>query len=332
MSLRHCLYQIFESQNLSECSPQVAKYAYIVNWGLVVLILTNIIAVILESIDDIYYPNQAFFDFFEVFSVVIFSFEYLARIWVIAEKNPHQLWRARLKYAFSFRAIIDLLAIITMFFPTSIIDLRFLRIFRLLSLFKLTRYFNSLCILLVVIEKERHSFGAVLFILFLLILFSASGIYVVEYHAQPEAFNSIPHAMWWAVVTLTTVGYGDITPITPAGKMLGAFITILGVGIAALPAGILATGLAQELEHQKQEKINQFYDELMALSLTQLHNYDTTDAIADALKIDLKNRQVVLTQAIREKQFLEKEKVLEEREQALNKKCFCPYCGNSLGN
>lgn len=327
-NIRQVTYLLLENHGSNK--QPIEKYANTINAFLIVLIIANTGAVVLESIDDIYYPYQDIFDKFEMFSIVIFSIEYLIRLWAVAEKNIHKIWQTRLQHITSFHAIIDLIAIMPIFFPSSIIDLRFLRVFRLLRLFKLTRYFESLRLLLIVMEKERHSFGAVVFILLLLILLSASGIYLVEYHAQPDEFNSIPHAMWWAVVTLTTVGYGDVTPITPIGKMLGAFITILGVGIAALPAGILATGLAQELEHQKQNKINQLYDEFMALSLMQLQHYETTDAIADNLKIDLKSRQAILTQAIREKQLLEREKALEEKEKSLNKKCFCPYCGEKM--
>ena len=160
--------------------------------------------------------------------------------------------RVRWKYVTSGAAIIDLLAILPAYINFFVhIDLRFLRILRLLRLLKLTRYFISLQILLRVIEREKGSFQAVIFILVIMIVMAAAGIYVVEGRAQPDVFSSIPASMWWAVVTLTTVGYGDVTPITPLGRFLGALITILGVGLAALPAGILANGLANELELRK---------------------------------------------------------------------------------
>ena len=182
-------------------------------------------------------------------SIVIFSFEYLLRIWSAAEHEPFEpAWKNRLKWVQSGGAVIDLLAIlpayINFFVP---IDLRFLRILRLLRLLKLTRYFVSLQILLRVIEREKGAFQAVIFILSIMIVMAAACVYMVENKAQPEVFNSIPASMWWAVVTLTTVGYGDVTPITPLGRALGAVITILGLGLAALPAGILATGIANEL-------------------------------------------------------------------------------------
>jgi len=181
-------------------------------------------AVLLESVNDIYQSYRLLFDSFEHISIFIFSMEYLLRLWSIAEQEPFESgWKNRLKWIKSGGAIIDLLAIlpayINFFVP---IDLRFLRILRLLRLLKLTRYFVSLQILLRVIEREKGSFQAVIFILSIMIVMAAACIYVVENKAQPHVFTSIPASMWWAVVTLTTVGYGDVTPITPLGRFLGA--------------------------------------------------------------------------------------------------------------
>ena len=156
----------------------------------------------------------------------------------------------------------------------------------MLRLLKLTRYFVSLQILLRVIEREKGSFQAVIFILSIMIVMSAAGVYVVESKAQPEAFSSIPASMWWAVVTLTTVGYGDVTPITPWGRILGALITILGVGLAALPAGILATGLANELEQRKQH---------LGLKFRELLQNSEIDLLNDQEKIEDLRKQVGLT-------------------------------------
>ena len=170
-------------------------------------------------------------------------------------------------------AIIDLMAILPAYLNLFVhIDLRFLRVLRLFRLLKLTRYFVSLQILLRVIQREKGSFQAVIFILVIMIVMTASAIYVVENKAQPEAFSSIPKAMWWAVVTLTTVGYGDVTPVTNLGRILGAFITILGVGIAALPAGILASGLANELNQRNRRLEQEFREVPQAKGLDLLHD------------------------------------------------------------
>lgn len=327
-TLRQKAYALLEHHN--DHTPS-STWATILDITLVVLILLNALAVILESVDSIYRHHQDYFWAFEIFSLAIFLTEYVLRLWAVGERNDKRPWQARLKWATSFGALIDLLAILPVFLlGVSDVDLRFLRVFRLLRLFKLTRYFKSLRILLTVLEKERASFGAVVFILSLLIVMASSGIYLAEYESQPDTFNSIPHAMWWAVVTLTTVGYGDITPITPFGKFLGAIITILGVGLAALPAGILATGLTRELEAQKQASLYQLYDELMALPLEELHDNNKITAIADTLGIDRKNLQETLTQALREKRLLLKEEALAKREEALNRQCFCPYCGGKM--
>lgn len=173
-------------------------FSRVINFILIVLILANVAAVLLESVNDIYQSYRLFFDMFEHLSIAIFSFEYLLRMWSIAEKEPFEsAWKNRLKWIKSGGAIIDLLAIlpayINFFVP---IDLRFLRILRLLRLLKLTRYFVSLQILLRVIEREKGSFQAVVFILSIMIVMAAACVYVVESKAQPDVFTSIPASMW----------------------------------------------------------------------------------------------------------------------------------------
>ena len=255
----------------------------------------------------------------------IFSFEYLLRIWSAAEHEPFEsAWKNRLKWVKSGGAVIDLLAIlpayINFFVP---IDLRFLRILRLLRLLKLTRYFVSLQILLRVIEREKGAFQAVIFILSIMIVMAAASVYVVENKAQPEVFNSIPASMWWAVVTLTTVGYGDVTPITPLGRFLGAIITILGVGLAALPAGILANGLANELQQRKQ---------FLELKFRELLQRSEIDLAADQEKIEEIRKEVGLTREQTHDIILQL--IREQREEALKQEreqyAYCPHCGKKL--
>ena len=295
------------------------------NYFLILLILGNATAVLLESVNDIYQSYRLFFDLFENISIVIFSFEYLLRIWSAAEHEPFEpAWKNRLKWMQSGGAVIDLLAIlpayINFFVP---IDLRFLRILRLLRLLKLTRYFVSLQILLRVIEREKGAFQAVIFILSIMIVMAAACVYMVENKAQPEVFNSIPASMWWAVVTLTTVGYGDVTPITPLGRFFGAIITILGVGLAALPAGILANGLANELQQRKQ---------FLELKFRELLQHSEIDLAVDQEKIEEIRKEVGLTteqtndiilQLIREQR---EESLKQERDQY----AYCPHCGKKL--
>lgn len=296
-----------------------------VNYFLILLILGNAAAVLLESVNDIYQSYRFFFDTFEHISIIIFSAEYLLRFWSIAEKEPFESgWKNRLKWIKSGGAVIDLLAIlpayINFFVP---IDLRFLRILRLLRLLKLTRYFISLQILLRVIEREKGSFQAVIFILSIMIVMAAACIYVVESKAQPQIFTSIPAAMWWAVVTLTTVGYGDVTPITPLGRFLGALITILGVGLAALPAGILANGLANELEQRKQFLELRFRELLLHSEIDLAIDQDKIEEIRKDVGLNKEQTQNILLQLMCEQR---EEALKQEREQYE----YCPHCGKKL--
>lgn len=279
----------------------------------------------LESVNDIYQSYRLFFDMFEHLSIAIFSFEYLLRMWSIAEKEPFEsAWKNRLKWIKSGGAIIDLLAIlpayINFFVP---IDLRFLRILRLLRLLKLTRYFVSLQILLRVIEREKGSFQAVVFILSIMIVMAAACVYVVESKAQPDVFTSIPASMWWAVVTLTTVGYGDVTPITPLGRFLGAIITVLGVGLAALPAGILANGLANELEQRKQHLELKFRELLQNLEIDLITDVDKIEDIRKDVGLTVEQTRDMILQLLREQR---EEALKQEREQY----AYCPHCGKKL--
>ena len=224
---------------------------------LVALILFNVLAIVLESVPryGIYYRQE--FYWFEVFSVAIFTVEYLLRVWSIPEleKNPGQpLWKTRFHYMASPMALIDLVAILP-FYLTFLfhIDLRFLRVVRLLRIFKLTRYSSAMTVLLSVLKEESNSLFAALFVLLVLLMLVSSGIYLIEHQIQPDAFGSIPDSMWWAMATLTTVGYGDVTPITPMGKFFGGCITVIGMGMVALPAGILASAFSDHIHRSRRK-------------------------------------------------------------------------------
>ena len=231
-------------------------------------------------------------------------------------------WRTRLAWVKKSSAIIDFIAIFPAFINFFVpIDLRFLIVLRVLRLFKLTRYFVALRILLTVIMREKDSFKAVLFILVILIILSASGIYLVENKAQPEHFGSIPKAMWWAVVTLTTVGYGDVTPITTAGKILGAIITILGVGLAALPAGILASGLANELNQRREMTEAQFRTHLIENDWDFEQHVEEIEKIRTELGLTQEQAQIVIKEIVKEQEL---------HASHLHLPNFCPHCGHGL--
>ena len=222
---------------------------------LIVLIVTNVIAVILETVDQISEAYSDFFFVFELFSVAIFSIEYLMRLWTIVD-GPNANFRApvagRLRYALTPMALIDIAAILPFYLSVFIgIDLRFMRVFRLLRLLKLTRYSTAMHMLGATLYTQRRALLAALMIVFMTLILTSSVIYLFEKDAQPEAFGSIPEAMWWGLATLTTVGYGDIYPITLVGKIFGSIVMILGIGIFALPVGILATGFAEEIRKRE---------------------------------------------------------------------------------
>ena len=245
-SLRTRIYKIVESTHPDDLHGQWFDYF------IVALIITNVIAVILETVEGLYVAYTEFFTGFELFSVAVFTVEYLVRLWVVVD-SPNENYRhpfnGRLRYAVTPMALIDIAAILPFYLSLLIpVDLRFMRVFRLLRLLKLTRYSTALQTLGAVLYDQRRTLGASIFVMLILLVFSSSIIYLVEKDAQPEAFSSIPKAMWWGLATLTTVGYGDVTPATGIGKVFGATIMILGIGMAALPAGILATGFATEMQ------------------------------------------------------------------------------------
>lgn len=220
------------------------------------LILLNLLAVSLESIDSLGLRFETQFLWFELFSVGIFGMEYLLRIWASSAREDSRFQSAtgrRLGYIFSFTGIIDLVAILPSLLPLflSHVDLRWLRVLRLFRLLKISHYSTALEDLVSAVREEANSFGATVY-LFCVALFTSSALmYVVENRAQPEHFASIPETMWWALITLTTVGYGDVAPITGLGKIIGAFTALMGVCVVALLTGIVATAFANQIDRRK---------------------------------------------------------------------------------
>ena len=222
----------------------------------ITLISINIICIVLESIPELYQDYSDLFFSIEIASTIIFAFEYSVRLWSCVEANPgsSKPISSRIRYALSPLAIVDLLAflpsILQLLFPG--IDLRFLRVLRLLRVFKLTRYFTSFELLLNVLYEERKNLAGIFFLLLVILTLAASALYLVERDIQPDKFGSIPQAMWWAIAALTTVGYGDVYPISAAGKMLGSLVTIVGIGMVALPSGILASAFSEQMRRKRE--------------------------------------------------------------------------------
>jgi voltage-gated potassium channel len=223
---------------------------------LVVLICLNVAAVVLESVEEIHAAARALFHWFEVFSVSIFTLEYALRLWsCTAGDERRSPLRGRLRFATRPLLIVDLLAILPFYLPLlaglDLRTLRAVRLMRLLRLFKIARYSESLRIIGSVLHRKRQELAVTVFSVFVLLVVASSLIYAVEREAQADKFGSIPAAMWWGVTTLTTVGYGDVYPVTPVGKLLGAIIAILGIGVFALPTGILGAGFIEELQRRR---------------------------------------------------------------------------------
>ncbi len=223
-------------------------------FGLVVL---NLIAVALESVPTLQNNYGSWFYNFEIFSVIVFTVEYVSRVWSAPAKRDHENGetglKARMRYIFSFYGVIDLVAIlpfyIQAFFPG--LDLRVLRALRLLRILKLNHYNSALDDLFGAILEEKKSFLTTLYIFSVAFVLSSSLIYYAEHKVQPEAFRSIPDAMYWSIITLTTVGYGDVSPITVFGKSIAAITAIFGVVVVALLTGIVANSFNAQMDRRK---------------------------------------------------------------------------------
>ncbi|HXG85624.1 MAG TPA: ion transporter [Pyrinomonadaceae bacterium] len=225
---------------------------------LLVLVFISSAAVVLETVEEYNEQFGSIFYAVELVSVTIFTVEYLLHLWIAPlDPNYSKPITGRIKYAFSLMALVDLLAVLPFFLPfilpANLRILRFLRIFRLFRLLKMSRHIESLNTLDNVIRAKKEELTIIAAMILMLLLFSSSLIYLVESEAQPDKFPNIPAAMWWGVATLTTVGYGDIYPITPLGKILSGFIAFLGIGMFALPTGILASGFAEEVAKRRRK-------------------------------------------------------------------------------
>ncbi|MGB5298152.1 MAG: ion transporter [Thiogranum sp.] len=284
---------------------------------IITLIGLNVLAVVLGSVKSIYITYQAFFSWFEVFSVAVFTTEYLLRLWACVEgggRFSHPV-KGRLRFAFTPMALIDLAAILpfylSMFFS---LDLRFLRALRLVRILKLTRYSSAINLLLNVFKDESPAFGAALLILAIILVFASTGIFLFEHKTQPETFSSIPSAIWWAVATLTTVGYGDVIPITTGGKIFGIGVMIVGIGMVALPAGILASAFSQRL-HQRHEDYKELVDDVLEDGNVSLEERVVLENMRVHLGLSKEDAQKILLRVVREE---------------FKRADACPHCGEML--
>ena len=238
--------------NPTEDGPKV------VDTFIIMLIAFNVLSVIVQTEAAIDVEYQAFFQINETVSTLIFSIEYILRIWLsnLQVKFANPIF-GRLRYARSPMSLVDFIAIVPFFLQFIEMDLRIaraIRLMRLIRILKMGRYAHAVSTLYAVVSRKKEELAITVFVSVMILILSASCMFFAENAAQPEAFSSIPSTMWWAVVTLTSVGYGDVSPITGIGKVVGALVCMIGVLVVALPTGILASGFMEVMKEQRGEK------------------------------------------------------------------------------
>jgi voltage-gated potassium channel len=247
--LRHNLHLLLDRATGDRLS------ARLVHGFLVALIVVNVAAVVLESVPALQARYARLFFIIEIASVVVFTLEYLVRLWIVPENRIYHGWpagKARLRYAVSAPGIIDLIAIVPLYtamFGDS--EFKVFLLLRLLRFLKLARYSPGMRSLTNVLYQERKALFACFIILVGVALVAATCMHLAEQDAQPDKFGSIPDALWWAVITLTTVGYGDVYPITPLGKLIAGLTSVTGLVMLALPVGLIATGFAEDIHRRE---------------------------------------------------------------------------------
>lgn len=254
-SIKGRVYQILESSDPNDILSEVD------DWLVSLLVIVDVTAFILETSVSISSHVKLFVKEIEIFSVTCFTILYILQLWscVVDPKYSDPVW-GRLRYASTPLVIIDLMAILPFYlmsiFP-QVALIRFADSFRLLRLLKLIRYSAALQTIIRAVLHKKNELIMTLFGVFILLIFASSFMFFAESQEQPEAFPSIPAAMWWGVVTLTTVGYGDVYPVTAIGKLFGAALAFIGIGLFALPAGIIAAGFSEEVQRKKRSPIAQ---------------------------------------------------------------------------
>jgi len=228
----------------------------------IIFIITSVAAVFLETIPAVHDPLKVEFYWFDTIAIAVFTIEYLLRLYAAPEREPHH---SALSGRFSFvkkpSSLIDLVAIVPYYLQFLFaVDLRFIRVLRVLRALKLTRYNTALSTFAMVLKREKRAFSAAMFITVLITILSGAIVYEFEHAAQPEKFDTMPRAMYWAVITLASVGYGDISPVTPIGQAFTMVLAILGIGIVALPAGILGSAFSDQLHQQREQMLKAVED------------------------------------------------------------------------
>ncbi len=246
--------------NIIEKSDGKNILSTIFDWIIMSFVILSVSSIIVESFEISNATTRKILSIVEHASITVFTVEYLLRVITVDFRYPGKSFgRAFVKFFFSPMAVIDLLAILPFYMPRfTTLDLRFLRAVRLLRIFKFSRYNNSLTVVAQVFVRKKNELLITTFTTFVLLLISSVLMYYVEAKAQPDAFPNILASLWWGIITLTTVGYGDVYPVTVLGKFIGGIISFLGIGIVALPTGILSSGFMEIITAEKDAKKAKF--------------------------------------------------------------------------
>lgn len=254
MKFKQIKNRVFEVVQVAKPGDWVSK---VFDLSIILLIFINVCMVVLDTF-TLPASFKSIFSNVEVYSVIIFTIEYVLRVWTSDLLYPSlPSWKARLKFIFSAMALIDLLAILPFYLPYIIpLDLRVLRLLRLVRLFRLfkvNRYTHALSQIAAVFKNRSGQLLSSMFVVFLLMVIASVIMYNVESPVQPDKFSNAFSGMWWAIATLTTVGYGDVYPVTVLGKVLSAIIAMLGIGLVAVPTGIISAGFMEQLDKDKDD-------------------------------------------------------------------------------
>ncbi len=283
-------------------SPKHAASRF-VEWAITLVVLVNCSAVILDSVPEIHAEFKDFFHELEFWSVMFFTVEYIARVWSLGAKYDRDhggSWKGRFQYMFSPFGLVDFFATMPhylhMFFPA--LDLRILRVLRLLRILKLSKYNTALQDLFHAVYSERQAFGSAVFLLTIATIVSASLMHFAEGHHQPEFFGTIPHSIYWAIVTITS-GYGNVEPMTKAGEAIALITGFLGVCMAAIMTGIVASAFSNQVARKKaafEAQLREVFsdgnmsdEEQATLKRLQAH-YRLTDEQVEAMVLRAKNK------------------------------------------
>ena len=288
---------------------------------IVIWVIVSVLAVILESVHGIEYLLSLEFIVLDAIAVSIFTLEYCLRMYCCVEEPGYQrAVSGRLKMAKSTSSIIDLLAIAPFFlevFLHHVVDLRFMRVFRLLRLLKLSRYTGATQSLSKVIAREWPVMAASTFIMLLLVVMTASLGFLFEHEAQPDKFENIPQAIYWAVITLASVGYGDISPVTPAGRAMTIVLALIGIGIFAIPAALLSSAFSDQLKRDRESLVNTIYEMLADGHLDQ-KEIDYIRIESKRLHLTDEEIRLLIDKANRERELMEDVSVLPLHKIAAN--------------